>query len=206
MPNVSPHELFDQLTAEVWLVTVQLGDERAGLICTTVMSASIVPTMPRVIVTLAKQHHTAEVVRRGGSFALSVLSKEQVDLALVFGINSGHEVDKWDGLNAVETPDGHPVFPGTHGWVDCHVEAFFDSGDRWIVLAECRSSARLEGGQTMSVSDLISAADDGQKIALKRLRQRDAECDADAIRAWRAARGDASQAMRSASQQCDQAD
>ena len=187
MLSVNAHELFDQSAAPVWLVTVESEGERAGLVCTTVMSASIIPTMPRVIVTLAKQHHTAGLVRSRGAFALSLLGQSQLDLALRFGIQSGHEVDKWGSLNVVETPDGHPVFPDVVGWVDCRVEACFDSGDRWIVLAECRTCYRADDVPTMTVADLVGGADSSQKAELKRLRQRDAERDANAIQAWKAA-------------------
>lgn len=185
MADAGPQELFAESMSPVWIVTVQSDGERAGLVCTTVMPASIVESMPRVIVTLAKQHYTAGLVRRRKAFALNLLASSQVDLGLRFGILSGNDTDKWEDLEMEESPSGHPLFSGSAGWVDCNVEACFDSGDRWILLAECRDCSRLDHVQAMVVSDLIGAADETQRAELKRLRRRDADRDAAAIRVWR---------------------
>ena len=59
--------LFAWLGRELWLVTAQAGGRRGGLIATFVNQASIVPEMPRVLVGLARQHHTWELVEASGT-------------------------------------------------------------------------------------------------------------------------------------------
>src|SRR5436190_14102635 len=90
--------LFAQVDRQLWLVTAAAGGRRGGLIATFVSEASIVPDLPRVLVGLARQHHTWELVEAGGAFALHLLSAEQLDLVYRFGLTSGRGADKLAGL------------------------------------------------------------------------------------------------------------
>ncbi len=54
--------LFARTDRELWLLTAAAGGRRGGLIATFVSQASIVPDLPRVVVGLAKQHHTWQLV------------------------------------------------------------------------------------------------------------------------------------------------
>src|SRR3712207_6985322 len=55
------------------------GGRRGGLIATFVNQASITPRYPRVVVGLARQHHTWELVEAAGSFVLHLLGEEHLD-------------------------------------------------------------------------------------------------------------------------------
>src|SRR4051794_28161309 len=79
-------ELLRRLDRELWLVTAGSGGRRGGLIATFVSQASIVPEMPRMIVGLAQQHHTRELVEASGAFALHLLGEDQVEWVWRFGL------------------------------------------------------------------------------------------------------------------------
>ena len=115
------NDVFRQTDREVWLLTAQSGAERAGLIATFVNQASIIPALPRVVVGLAKQHHTMQVVERGRGFVLHLLAEDQLELVWRFGLQSGRTVDKWAGLSSTDAVGG-PRLTGALAWLDCRVE------------------------------------------------------------------------------------
>ncbi len=82
-------ELFRRLDRELWVVTAAAEGRRGGLVATTVAQASIVAELPRVVVMLARQHHTWELIRDAGAFGLHLLGEGQLDWAWRFGLGSG---------------------------------------------------------------------------------------------------------------------
>src|SRR4051812_23946899 len=128
--------LFRRLDRELWLVTARAGERRGGLIATFISQASIVPGLPRIILGLAKQHHTWGLVEAGGAFALHLIGEEQLDWVWRFGLQSGREHDKLGGLETRAGASGAPILADAPGWLDCRVEARLDTGDRTVYLAE----------------------------------------------------------------------
>ncbi len=126
--------LLSRMDRELWLITARAGDRRGGLIATFVQLASIVPEMPRVVVGLSRQHHTAELIEKSGAFALHLISEEQIDLVWRFGLQSGHQVDKFVGLSCRDGVMGSPLLADAIAWVECKVEARMDPGDRTVYL------------------------------------------------------------------------
>jgi len=86
--------LFAWLDRELWLVTSQARGCRSGLIATSVLQASIVPDLPRVLVSIAQQHFTCELIEHSGSFALHLLGQDDIAWVRRFGLRSGRDVDK----------------------------------------------------------------------------------------------------------------
>src|SRR5262245_53477403 len=128
--------LFAWLDRELWLLTAASGGRRGGLIATFVTQVSIVPDLPRVLVALARQHHTTGLVEASGAFALHLLGEENLELVWGFGLESGRDRDKFAGLETTTSGVGNPLLIGTVGWLDCRVEAKLDVGDRLVYTAE----------------------------------------------------------------------
>src|SRR6516225_194631 len=95
---MTPASLFARTDRELWLLTAAAGGRRGGLIATFVSQASIVPDLPRVVVGIAKQHHTWGLIEASGAFALHLLSADELDWVWRFGLQSGRDSDKLDGL------------------------------------------------------------------------------------------------------------
>jgi hypothetical protein len=71
------------------------------------------------------------------------------------------------------------------GWLECRVEAGFDTGDRTAWLAEV-IEARLERRERpLTMHRLLELAPPDKLRELRRQREHDAALDADAISAWR---------------------
>ena len=180
--------LFAWMDREIWLVTAQAGDKRGGLIATSVNQASIVPDLPRVSITLAHQHHTWELVEASGVFALHLLGADNLDLIWRFGLESGRNVDKLDGLLPKSSGLGSPLLSGTIGWLDCRIEARLDVGDRTVYVAEVVQGEVTNFAQPLMMTRLMELASPSQLTRLQRDRHLDGYRDTEAITAWRAAK------------------
>jgi len=180
--------LFACLDRELWLVTAQAGGRRGGLIATFIGEATIAAELPRMVVGLAKQHHTWGLVEAAGAFALHLLGEHQLDWVWRFGLHSGRDGDKFDGLVVRPAATGSPVLKDAVGWLDCRVEARLDTGDRTIYLAEVVQSEVTHLAPPLTLKRLLQSAPPECLREMKRQRHVDAEADAEAIRAWRAAR------------------
>jgi flavin reductase (DIM6/NTAB) family NADH-FMN oxidoreductase RutF len=180
--------LFAWLDREVWLVTARTDGQCGGLIATFVNQAAIVPDMPRVLVGLAQQHHTRELVERSNAFALHLLSEQHLDWVWRFGLESGREHDKFHGLRVLHQSTGSPVLEDAIGWLDCRVEARLDTGDRTVYLGEVVQGGVTHFAPPLTMRRLLQLAPPAQLAELKRQLHRDSEIDAEAIRRWRAAR------------------
>ena len=180
--------VFHLYDPPLWLVTAAHEGRRGGLIATFAVRASIVSCLPRMVLGIARQHHTWGLIEAGGSFALHLLYPGQLDLVWRFGLASGHDADKFAGLDAASTPGGQPLIREALAWLDCRVEGHLDSGDRSIYLAAVTSGATTGEAEPLGVRGLMAAAPPERQEALSTLYARDGQIDAAAIQAWRAAR------------------
>src|SRR4051812_24541952 len=120
--------LFAWLDREVWLVTSHAGGRRGGLIATYVQQAGIASDTPRLLVSLGQLHHTRELVEASGVMALHLLSEDNLEHVWRFGLRSGRDADKFEGLETRDGTTGCPLLPDTVGWMECRVETSFDTG------------------------------------------------------------------------------
>jgi flavin reductase (DIM6/NTAB) family NADH-FMN oxidoreductase RutF len=185
MNLIAASTLFGRTDRELWLVTAQAGSRRGGLIATFVSQASIVPAFPRVMVGLAKHHHTWEIVEAGGAFALHLLGERHVEWVWRFGLSAGRDGDKFVGLEVRQGVTNSPLLEDTLGWLDCKVEATLDTGDRTVYLAEVIDAQVMGDEPPLTLKRLLQLASEDKREQLKRLMQRDAAVDAVAIRTWR---------------------
>jgi flavin reductase (DIM6/NTAB) family NADH-FMN oxidoreductase RutF len=186
IPDVA--NVFAPLDRELWLVTARHGRRRGGLIATLVNQASIVPDLPRVLLGLARQHYTHELVEASGAFALHLLGEEHLDWVWRFGLHSGRDQDKLSGLAVTEKATGSPVLMDARAWLDCRVEARLETGDRTVYLAEILDGDTLRPGPVLTSRRMLQLAPADKLHQLKESLVRDGRNDAEAIRAWREAR------------------
>ncbi len=178
--------LFAWMDREVWLITARAGERRGGLIATFVSQASIVPDLPRVVVGIAKQHHTHGLIDAAGAFALHLIGEEHLDWVWRFGLRSGRDADKFAGLSPTAAATGAPILPGALGWMDCRVEARMDTGDRTVYLAAVVREESARDGGPLTARRMIELAPPERLRELKEQMARDITVDEAAIRAWRA--------------------
>jgi flavin reductase (DIM6/NTAB) family NADH-FMN oxidoreductase RutF len=179
--------IFAHLDRELWVVTTQAAGRSGGLIATFVSNASIVAELPRVLVGLAKQHHSWKLVEASKAFALHLLREDQLDMVWRFGAQSGHQVDKLQDLRTTTAVTGSPILSEALAWLDCRVETRLDSGDRTIYLAEIAAAEAPAALRPLTMQRLLQTAPADKLRILRQQFEHDAAVDAAAIRAWRQA-------------------
>jgi flavin reductase (DIM6/NTAB) family NADH-FMN oxidoreductase RutF len=178
-------EVFHLYDPPVWLVTACDNERRGGFIATSVIRASIVPDIPRILIAVAKHHHTWGLIESSGAFALHLLAADDLASVWRFGLESGHDIDKLAGLVLSETPGGAPLYADAICWLDCRVEAHMDTGDRTAYLAEAVGGEVLRRGDVLTVARLLRDAPKERRAELKHLYRQDQDTDRAAILRWR---------------------
>jgi flavin reductase (DIM6/NTAB) family NADH-FMN oxidoreductase RutF len=182
--------LFQRLDRELWVVTARAGDGCGGLIATFVSSASIVPEMPRMLVGVARMHHTWGLIEASGALALHLIGEDRLDWVWRFGLCSGRDVDKLDGLETRPGPSGAPILAAAAGWLDCRVESRMDTGARTVYLAEVLDAQEPDARPILTVSRLRQLIPDDRRRELEAQMARDIGIEAEAIARWRRATRD----------------
>lgn len=192
--------VFAQLDRELWVVTACAGNRRGGLIATFVSQASLCPLVPtkevsgaelgtplapRVLVGLARQHHTWNLVHSSAAFALHLLGEEHLEWVWRFGLPSSRNVDKFEGLAIQRGVTGSPILTQALTWLDCRVEARLETGDRTVFLAEVVDGQQARKEPLLTVQRMARLASADQLQQLKELLAQDSAVDAAAIAAWR---------------------
>lgn len=185
MNHEAAAELFALTDRELWLITAAAGERRGGLIATFVSHASLVAELPRILVAVAKQHHTWQLIEASGAFAAHLLSEQSLDLVWRFGLASGRESDKFAGLASERAASGSPIVGSTLGWLDCRVETRLDTGDRTVYVAEVLDAKRLLDSPPLTAKRMLALAPPEKRRQLRELRERDSAIDAAAMLAWR---------------------
>lgn len=187
-------DIFRSLDRELWIVTAAHDGRRGGLVSTTVVSASIVPDLPRILVAIAHQHATASLIEGSGRFVLHLVSPDQMERVWTFGTQSSRDVDKFAGCEAVirSGKTGAPILSDAPGWLECRVEGRMETGDRTVYLAEVIDAGRnaaVAEVTPLTMHGLLGRVTPQQKQVLKEGLTADGAVDAAAIRAWRSAPG-----------------
>ncbi|MEM9657009.1 MAG: flavin reductase family protein [Planctomycetota bacterium] len=178
-------ELLGVPSRELWLVTSRSESALGGLIASFVAQVSLVPELPRVLIGIAKHHHTWSLIEESEAFALHLLAIADVDLAWRFGLATGHQVDKFHGLHYRTGKTGSPIVECTMGWLDCVVETRVDIGDRTIYVAAVVDGAKVGGSDPLTAQQLFGLASDEQRQELDSALVRDRAIDSEAIERWR---------------------
>ena len=175
-------QLFDPV---LLAITSQAEGDRGGLIATFVSNASIVPDFPRLMVGIARQHHTWSLIENSNSCAVHLLGRHQLDWVWELGTGTGKQIDKLADFELTRWVTGAPILSEAIAAFDCLVEARFDTGDRTIYLLEVLEARKMKDESVMRFSDLWKMADQEQRSLLNRLLQQDQQLDRAAICRWR---------------------
>ena len=186
MDSAAIRAVFQKFDPPLWIVTAAADGRSGCLVATFVVDASIVPDAPRVLVGLAKHHHTRGLVEASGGFALHLIGEAHLDWVWRFGLQSGETVDKLEGLASRPGVCGSPILSDALAYLDCRVEAKLDTGDRTVYLAEIVAGETRSQDRTLTRDRLIALTPPDKLSEMRRQMQHDAEIDGAAIGAWRA--------------------
>jgi flavin reductase (DIM6/NTAB) family NADH-FMN oxidoreductase RutF len=179
------HSVLGLVDREIWIVTAAAGDRAGGLVATWVSAASIDPNRPTMLIGLAPNHFTAELVNTSGAFALHLLDQSEVDLVWRFALSSGRDTNKLDGLAYQAGSTGVPILADCLAWLECRVIASYDAGDRMLYWGDVVGGEMRGTGVPLREKQVLAAATDDQRGALAGLRDFDVAAVAPLRDAWR---------------------
>ena len=96
---------FFKFTYGVQILTSKLNGKDYGCVINTAEQVSSGETK-KVAVSVIKKNNTADIIKQAGKFNVSILTEDTpFELLQRFGFQSGRDVDKFDGFDAVATAD-----------------------------------------------------------------------------------------------------
>ncbi|CAN5147888.1 flavin reductase family protein [soil metagenome] len=131
MPVSPAAEAFHTIAADLEypmvIVTTGDGTERAGCLVGFVTQCSIEP--PLLMVWLSKRNRTTRIAGAASRLLIHFPSRDERELAVLFGSQTGDEVDKFTRCRWEPGPEGLPLLTDCSRWVAGRIVERFDSGD-----------------------------------------------------------------------------
>jgi flavin reductase (DIM6/NTAB) family NADH-FMN oxidoreductase RutF len=134
-------DLFRRLTAGIYVIGVAEGGRRSAFTAAWLMQVSFDPLLLALSVNTG--HASYPLLVEGGGFAVSVLSREQLDLARHFGTRSSRETDKLAGIPWHPGRTGAPILDGAIACFECLLHGRAPAGDHEIVTGRVVAGALL---------------------------------------------------------------
>ena len=142
---MDPKALF-KITYGLYLLTTRQQGEDNGCIINTVMQIAEKPD--RLAVAVSKRNLSCSMLQKTGAFNISTLTTK-ADLALFrrFGMQSGRDVDKFDGFDGVtRTENGlYRLDTMTNAYLSGKVLSEMDLGTHYLFIAEVTDGQVLSG-------------------------------------------------------------
>ncbi|MEV5343931.1 flavin reductase family protein [Streptomyces sp. NPDC052676] len=138
---------FDRLDPEMCVVTAAVGEERAG--CLVGFSAQCSMRPLRYVVWLSKVNRTYRVAREADRLAVHLLTRDQHELARLFGGETGDEVDKFTRVRWRRGPGGEIVLEDAAAWFVGTVRTRVDGGDHVGFVVEPEHAGGREDGRPL---------------------------------------------------------
>lgn len=146
----SQHAQFNRLMSlldyPLFIVTTAAGEERAGCLIGFASQVSIHP--PRFLACLSVKNRTYRVAVRASVLVVHLVPAHAEALAVLFGGETGDEVDKFSRCEWTPGPDGVPVLSDLEDWFAGRILSRSDLGDHCGFLLEpIEGQARRSGSQ-----------------------------------------------------------
>jgi flavin reductase (DIM6/NTAB) family NADH-FMN oxidoreductase RutF len=145
--------LLMTLTQGVYVVGVGTEGLRNAFTASSVMQVSMQP--PMVALAVNPDNASFPMLLSGGIFALTVLQRDQTEIADFFGNLSARDEDKLGAVAWHTAPSGAPVLDDGLSYVDCRVVGKHPAGDHVVIIAEITDGGFLDARESpMSYSEL----------------------------------------------------
>lgn len=126
--------LMAQLDYSLFIVTATAEGEHSGCLVGFATQVSIRPQ--RFLICISVKNHTFAVARRAKALVVHFVPEQAEELALLFGGETGDEVDKFGRCRWRAGPEGTPVLSDLEDWFAGRILEQLDLGDHWGFLLE----------------------------------------------------------------------
>lgn len=180
-------QILRTLTRELWIVTAAAEGRRGGLTATWVSATSIDPAQPLLLLGLAENHFTTELITASRQFAVHLLRPDQGAIAWDFARDSGRTRDKFEGHVCRMGSTGSPLLTDSLAWLEARVIADYSSGDRRFFWGEILAGERISEEAPLTDQAWFAQLTSEQKQHLFASRQSDIAIQKPLHEAWRIA-------------------
>lgn len=154
-------ESFDRLVGlldnTMFVVTTEADGEPSGCLVGFATQASIHP--PRFLAGISRTNHTCRVAARSDYLAVHVVQRRHIDLARLFGGETGDRVNKFDLCSWRNGPQGMPILDDAAAWFVGKTLERIDLGDHIGYLLEPVAGAVPEhSGDLVRFTDVADVA------------------------------------------------
>lgn len=132
------------LTHGVYVLATRRGRETSTMTAAWVMQVAEHP--PYLAAAVRDDRYTRDRILESGTFAVSILREDQVDVAAYFGETSTEYHDKLHDAPYGLTPGGSPYLLDCLAYLDCRVRDTARAADHTLVIGE------VTGGETLYYS------------------------------------------------------
>jgi flavin reductase (DIM6/NTAB) family NADH-FMN oxidoreductase RutF len=131
----------------VTVVTAEYQGVRHGMTVSSFTSVSLTP--PQVLISLAQNARTHDLIMRSRYFGISILDSSQQELSDRFAGRVPDEMDRLVGVETFSFSSGTPLLKQALAHLDCHVVTTLGSGTHTIFIAEVLTAQSGEDGDPL---------------------------------------------------------
>ena len=142
----------------VVVITSEYKNEINGQVAVTVVTSSIVSSIPRLIVGIWKGNYTHGFIYNSKKLNIHLLKKDQFDLVRNFGFYTGREKDKFRDIDYELGNNNCPVLKNVHSYMECEVINAMDGGDMTPFLVNIVDGKVFDRKNWMTLSDFYTFA------------------------------------------------
>ncbi len=152
---MDPKAMFS-ISYGIFMLATKTKDKVNGCITNTCMQVAANPT--RVAIACINKNLTCEMIKESGVFSMSILDQSSTfDTIKRFGLQSGRNVDKFEGLECPGDVNGMPYLPfQTCAVLSCHVISSQDLGSHTLFIAQVDDAVRTSDNAPLTYNDYQS--------------------------------------------------
>jgi 3-hydroxy-9,10-secoandrosta-1,3,5(10)-triene-9,17-dione monooxygenase reductase component len=145
--------VLEQLWAPIVAVTAAYDGRENGLISSTVVTASLLPESPLIVVQLSKTNLTHDLACASGALAVHFLPDDERGLELfqTLGIRTGRQTSKLDDIATAPGRTGAPILQDAVAYVEARVATTHEVEGSTIVVADVVGGARLRDAAVLTI-------------------------------------------------------
>ena len=139
-PTQIMKDVFGRFATGVTIITARHGNDLHGMTASAVSSLSADP--PLLLVCVDHRATMCDFLKKAGSFAVNVLTRQQEPLSNRFASRGPKE---FSDIPLRDSQTGSPVFAEALAYAECNIRHILPGGDHDIFVGEIIAGAGFEG-------------------------------------------------------------
>jgi len=131
----------------ITIVTAAHDGIQHGMTVSSFTSVSLTPA--QILISLAQNTRTHDLIMRSHHFGVTVLAEDQIDLSDRFAGRMSDDMPRLDGVETFTLVSKTPLLKNGLAQLDCHVVTTVGSGTHTIFIGDVLSSQSVDGGNPL---------------------------------------------------------